>query len=50
MIVSLFISVARRIRTWTAARRNKRKDLRMHPASSVRFINKGNKSYFKFLN
>lgn len=50
MIVSLFINVARRIRSWTAARRNKRKDLRMTTASSVRFIKKGNKSVFKFLN
>lgn len=50
MIVSLFISVARRIRTWTASRRDKRRDLRMNTASSAMFVSKGNNKFFKFLN
>ena len=44
MIVSLFLSLSRRIRAWTSsALRKKKKNLRM-------LIKKGDKSVFKFLN
>lgn len=51
MIVSLFLSLSRRIRAWTSsAMRKKKKNLRMGTATSAMLIKKGDKSVFKFLN
>jgi hypothetical protein len=51
MIVSLFLSLSRRIRAWTAsALRKKKKNLRMNTSTSAMLIKKGDKSVFKFLN
>ncbi len=51
MIVSLFLSLSRRIRAWTSyALRKKKKDLRMNTPTSAMLIKKGDKSVFKFLN
>ena len=51
MIVSLFLSLSRRIRAWTAsALRKKKKNLSMNTSTSAMLIKKGDKSVFKFLN
>lgn len=51
MIVSLFLTLSRRIRAWTAqALRKKKRDLRMNTTTSAMLIKNGNKSVFKFLN
>lgn len=51
MIVSLFLSLSRRIRAWAAsALHKKKKDLRMNTPTSAMLIKRGNKSVFKFLN
>lgn len=51
MIVSLFLSLSRRIRAWAASALRKRKrTLRMNTPTSVMLIKKGDKSVFKFLN
>lgn len=51
MIVSLFLSLSRRIRAWTASvLRKKKKALRMNTPKSAMLIKKGDKSVFKFLN
>lgn len=49
MIISLLVSVQRRIRSW-ASRRNKGKEIRLNTPSSVMFISHKGKSIFKFLN
>lgn len=50
MIVSLFLSLSRRIRAWTSSALRKKKNLRMGTATSAMLIKKGDKSVFKFLN
>jgi hypothetical protein len=51
MIVSLFLSLSRRIRAWTASvLHKKKKALRMNTPTSAMLIKKGDKSVFKFLN
>lgn len=49
MIVSLLVSVSRRIRAWTS-RKKQKKDLRMNTGDSVMFIVSKGKTVFKFLN
>nr|DAU88911.1 MAG TPA: hypothetical protein [Caudoviricetes sp.] len=48
MIVSIFLSVSRRIRAWTEKRRQKR--MRLNKPTSAMFISTNGKSVFKFLN
>lgn len=48
MIVSIFISLKKRLRSWANAR--KQKKLRMNTKSSVMFISSKGKTVFKFLN
>lgn len=51
MIVSLFLSLSRRIRAWTSrVRHREKKHLRMNTPATAMLIKKGNKSVFKFLN
>lgn len=48
MIVSVFITLSRRLRQWAASR--KQKKMRLNTASSVMFITTKDKAIFKFLN
>lgn len=48
MIVSVFISLSRRLRQWATSRRQKK--MRLNTASSVMFIASKGKTVFKFLN
>ena len=48
MIVSVFISLSRRLRQWATSRRQKK--MRLNTASSVMFIASNGTTVFKFLN
>lgn len=48
MIVSIFISLKRRVQSW--ARHREQKKIRLNTISSVMFISSKGKTVFKFLN
>lgn len=50
MVVSILLSVSRKLHSLLMRRRNTKKVLRLNTASSVMFISSNGKSVFKFLN